>query len=106
MRADNITADAIIGTDGGSVRVGKLVGRTLEVNIDGWRFRRRRLIRRRPPRRHPAGGAVRVDKQTQVSDTGVVRSAGGNVTVGGVAGGDGEEGAIAVDTAGGNTARS
>ena len=30
-----------------------------------------------------------------------MRSAGGNVTVGGVAGGDGEEGAIAVDTAGG-----
>ena len=100
VRADNITADAIIGTDGGSVRVGKLVGRTLEVNTMGGDFVVGALFGG-VLRVDTAGGAVRVDKQTQVSDTGVVRSAGGNVTVGGVAGGDGEEGAIAVDTAGG-----
>ena len=82
VRADTITADAVIGTDGGSVRVGKLVGRTLEVNTMGGDFVVGALFGG-VLRIDTAGGAVRVDKQTQVSDTGVVRSAGGDVTVGG-----------------------
>ena len=74
VRADTITADAVIGTDGGSVRVGKLVGRTLEVNTMGGDFVVGALFGG-VLRVDTAGGAVRVDKQTQVSDTGVVRSA-------------------------------
>jgi hypothetical protein len=35
VRADTITADAVIATDGGDVRVGKLVGRTLTVHTLG-----------------------------------------------------------------------
>ena len=100
VRADTITADAVIGTDGGSVRVGKLVGRTLEVNTYGGRFRRGRLIRWRPPRRHrrrrrargQADAGERHGRRAQRRRGRHRRGDGGRRRRGG---------AIAVDTAGG-----
>ena len=98
VRADTITADAAIATDGGDVRVGKLVGRTLTVHTLGGDLDVGALFGD-VLRADTAGGRVNVDKQMQVSGVGIVRSLGGGVTVRGVAG-DGEE-RIAVDTAGG-----